>query len=187
MTAPRRRGRGGRADAGRRGRAGPLAGLGVAGAVVCLSLWAAGGPLGAQVPTTLPTSPPPTEPPPTTRPPPTTSRPSTTQRPAPTSAPPTSGAEQDPAPAPPAPGTSARPPASGAGAPGPSTVPGAGAASPGAVPLGEPDDPLITSSASGRLPAVFPWLGVAGTVAFVMLLGLQWALTNPSRRGSRTL
>lgn len=143
----------------------------------------------AQVPTTIPTSTPTTKPPPPTSSPPTTSRPTTTQKPPPTTRPP----EQDEddqqertATSDPGAPTSARPPATGAGG-GQEEVPAPDPNLPEAVQLGEEEDALITSSASGKLPAIFPWLAFVGTFVFLALLAAQWALTNPARRGSRTL
>lgn len=163
--------------------------LAVLTAGVALALWSGGGPVGAQVPTTLPTtapttSPPTTSPPTTSRPTPTTSRPPATTAPAPSPDDPGADQSEEGEPAP----TSARPPATGGASsgggddPGPSPVSGIDPAQ-----LGGEEDPLITSSASGKLPAVFSWLALLGAFFFVALLGLQWALTNPARRGSRTL
>lgn len=151
-----------------------------------LALVSLDGPVGAQVPTTLPTTAPTTAPPTTSAP--TTSRPApTTTSPSRTTAPPDAGApdeEQSPAGSGSAP-TSARPPATGGADEGEAPEVPAGRIDP--AQLGDDEDPLITSAASGKLPAVFSWLSLVGTFAFVCLVALQWALTNPGRRGSRTL
>lgn len=153
----------------------------VAGAAVA---WVRTDASSAQVPTTLPTSPPTSSEPPTTAPP-ATERPTTTARtPAQTTEPPTTEAppeSEEPA-GQPSPATSDRTNgASGGGVPGPDVD------SPDALQLGETEDALVTTASNGRLPAIFPWLGMIGAFAFIGLLAIQWALTNPGRRGSRTL
>ena len=126
-------------------------------------LWAATAPtVSAQVTTIPPTAPPQTTQPPVTDPPATA--PPTTPAPAPATTRPRSSTTR-PTTTVPATTTSLRllPP--------PSVAP----QDPTAAPVG--------TTQSDHISSVFVWLSILGFVLFVALLGSQWFLTRPGRRG----
>jgi len=65
------------------------------------------------------------------------------------------------------------------------TIPGGGA--PPQVTAPPSTIPLTTHESNGHVSPVFPALGIAGLVAVVAMLGVQWFLTRPDRQSGWTL
>jgi cobalamin biosynthesis Mg chelatase CobN len=65
------------------------------------------------------------------------------------------------------------------------TIPGGGAPPPVTAPPST--IPLTTHESNGHVSPVFPALGIAGLVAVVAMLGVQWFLTRPDRHSGWTL